>query len=109
MTIDEAIKDFQCDIESIRFHEKDPHYSGKNWRDSFTMTIERDQLAMEALRNWKRTMDDEDSKLIIDKLKSQLYEWMQKTEDSDHDESYKDGACLAYEDVLEYLEFYYPS
>ena len=109
MTIDEAIKEFQCDIERIRFHAEDPHYSGKNWRDSFTMTIERDQLAMEALRNWKHTMGDEDSKTIIDKLKSQLYEWVQQTENSDHSESYKIGACFAYEDVLDYLELYYPS
>lgn len=109
MTIDEAIKEFQCNIDLIRFRSKDPHYSGKNWSDSFTMTIERDQLAMEALRKWKYTIDDEDFRTIIDKLRSQLYEWIQKTEDSDNSESYKDGACHAYEDVLEYLELYYPS
>ena len=45
----------------------------------------------------------------INKLKSQLNEWIQKIENSDHSESYKIGACFAYEDVLEYLEFHYPS
>ena len=109
MTIDEAIKDFQLDIERIRFHAEDPHYSGDNWRDSFTMTIERNQIAIEALLKWKHTVDDEDFRTIIDQLKLQLYEWIQKIENSDHPESYKDGACLAYEDVLEYLEFCYPS
>ena len=57
MTIDEAIKDFQLDIERIRFRAKDPHYSGDNWQDSFTMTIERDLIAIEALIEWKRRLN----------------------------------------------------
>lgn len=54
-------------------------------------------------------MNENEFQSKIDKLKSQLYEWIQKTENSDHSESYKIGACFAYEDVLEYLEYYYPS
>ena len=57
MTIDEAIKDFQLDIERIRFRAQDPHYSGDNWSDSFTMTIERDLLAIDALIALKRSLN----------------------------------------------------
>ena len=57
MTIDEAIEEFKYEIESIRLKSKNPHYSGDNWQDSFTMTIERDLLAIDALTEWKHNLN----------------------------------------------------
>ena len=64
MTIDEAIEEFKYEIESIRLKSKNPHYSGDNWQDSFTMTIERDLLAIDALRELKRSLNMTNEKAI---------------------------------------------
>ena len=74
MNIDEAIKDFQLDIERIRFHAKDPHYSGDNWSDSFTMTIERDWLAIDALKELKRSIN------MTERIKMTLSDLVQKSD-----------------------------